>query len=46
MNVVDSLFADGRQGCGHGGKLCEHLCPANLGTLKRLLAKRHGDVEP
>src|SRR5262244_1391888 len=39
------LIAAGRQTCDHGGKLFQHLRPAELSTPKRLIAPRLRDVE-
>jgi hypothetical protein len=39
------LIAVGRETRDHGGKLPEHLRPTELGTPKRLIAPRLGDVE-
>src|SRR5262249_58783155 len=39
------LVAAGRQARDHGGKLLEHLRPAELGAPKRLIAPRLGEVE-
>src|SRR6266581_1165074 len=45
LSSAPLLFAVGRQARDHGSKLFEHLRPAKLGTLKRLIAPRLGDVE-
>ena len=45
VHDVVLLIAVGRQARDHGGKLLEHLRPAELGPLERLLAPRLGDVE-
>src|SRR6516162_7747591 len=39
------LIAVGRQARDHGGELLEHLCPAERGTPKCLIAPRQRDVE-
>ena len=43
--MVLLLIAVGCQARDHGGKLLEHLCPAELGAPKRLIDPRLGDVE-
>ena len=39
------LVAVGRQGRDDSGKVPEHLCPAELGSPKCLIASRLGEVE-